>query len=66
MKKPGGTTEWREVTLGAFNGKCFEIKAGLEAGEMVAIDPVSLMSDDEKRQKLAPPRRPTTRKNSER
>ena len=59
MKKPGGGFEWRDVTLGISNEKQVEVKDGLRSGESVILNPVSLMSEEEKRQKFGAPIRPT-------
>ena len=56
VKKPDGGFEWREVTLGTTDDKLVEVKHGLKAGEMVAEEPASLMTDEEKRLKLPPPK----------
>jgi HlyD family secretion protein len=62
VKKPDGGFEWREVTLGKTDYKLLvEVKQGLKAGEMVAEDPASLMTEDERREKLPPPKRDPTR-----
>src|SRR5262249_29143175 len=38
-----------EVTLGLSNEKCVEIKKGVKEGDIVAMSPISLMTDEEKR-----------------
>ncbi len=53
VKKPGGGFEWREVTLGVSNAKIVEVRQGLESGESVALNPLALMSEEEKREKKA-------------
>jgi multidrug efflux pump subunit AcrA (membrane-fusion protein) len=55
VKKPDGGFEWREVTLGLSNGKLVEVKEGLRDGERVSLDPRSLLSEDEPREKLDTP-----------
>jgi hypothetical protein len=40
----------RVVTLGTTNDQLIEVKEGIKEGEEVALNPTSLMSDDEKRQ----------------
>jgi RND family efflux transporter MFP subunit len=63
VKKPGGGFEWREVTLGIANDEVVEVKEGLRSGEAVALTPIDLMSEYEKRQKkLGEPTRPAAAK----
>jgi RND family efflux transporter MFP subunit len=49
VKTPDGRFEQRVVTLGATDTKVVEVKQGLKAGESVALNPISLMSAEEKR-----------------
>src|SRR5205807_3288850 len=35
--------EWREVTVGLSNDKLVEIKKGMKAGDVVALNPIALM-----------------------
>ncbi|WP_237722735.1 sigma-70 family RNA polymerase sigma factor [Singulisphaera acidiphila] len=42
VKKPDGNVDWREVTLGASDGKRIEVKRGLESGERVVDRPLDL------------------------
>ncbi|MBV8557733.1 MAG: efflux RND transporter periplasmic adaptor subunit [Planctomycetaceae bacterium] len=42
--------DWRVVRLGTSNDKLVEVRSGLKAGEVVALHPIALMSEDEKRQ----------------
>jgi HlyD family secretion protein len=58
VKTPDGGVDWREVTLGRSNEKMVEVKAGLKAGESVAIDAASLLSDDQKRRAALSPTEP--------
>ena len=51
VKKPDGGFEWRDVDLGISNDKLVEVKHGIQSGEIVAFNPLSLMSDEEKRAK---------------
>jgi multidrug efflux pump subunit AcrA (membrane-fusion protein) len=51
IKRGNGGYDWREVTLGAANEKFVEVQEGLTSGEKVAMNPLSRMSEDEKRQK---------------
>jgi len=52
VKKPEGGFDWREVTLGLSDETIVEIKQGLKSGDVVALDPLALMSEKEKRQKF--------------
>jgi HlyD family secretion protein len=49
VKKPGGGFEWREVTLGLSNEQQVEVKQGIQSGELVAIKPGDLLSEEQKR-----------------
>ena len=49
VKKPGGGFEWREVTLGLSNEQQVEVKQGILSGELVAIKPGDLLSEEQKR-----------------
>ncbi len=60
VKKPDGGFVWREVTLGLSTDKVVEIKTGLEKGDLVALDPLPLLTD-EQRQKIAVPAQPADR-----
>jgi RND family efflux transporter MFP subunit len=53
VKQPGGGFEWREVKVGDADdrSKLAEITQGLKPGEQVALKPIDLMSEFEKRQK---------------
>src|SRR5262249_42608090 len=46
---------WREVTLGVASEKYVEVKAGISSGDHVALNPLALMSEEEKREKFGPP-----------
>jgi HlyD family secretion protein len=48
-KKVGDRYEQIEVDLGASNEKYVEVTKGLSDGDVVVMDPVGLMTDDEKR-----------------
>lgn len=41
---------WRDVKLGISNDKHVEIKDGLKSGEVVALNPIALLSEEEKRE----------------
>jgi RND family efflux transporter MFP subunit len=51
VTKPDGTFDWREVTLGIANDKFVEVTKGISSGESIALDPLSLLSDVEKRRR---------------
>jgi HlyD family secretion protein len=53
IKKPDGAIEWRDVTPGASNDKWVEITHGISSGDVVILNPVPLLSDQER--KLAVP-----------
>jgi HlyD family secretion protein len=55
VKKAGGGFEWREVTWGLSDQEVVEIKTGLNSGELVALEPLALMTEEERRQKLGSP-----------
>jgi multidrug efflux pump subunit AcrA (membrane-fusion protein) len=56
VKKPDGGFDWREVTLGPGSDKLgVEVQQGLQSGDVVILEPVNLMSETEKREKLARP-----------
>jgi HlyD family secretion protein len=55
VKKPDGGFEWREVEIGQADETTAVIKQGLKSGEVVALNPLALMSEEEKRQKFGSP-----------
>ena len=42
--------DWRDVALGLSNDKLVEIKQGLKNGEVVALNPMALLSEDKKQE----------------
>jgi len=54
VKKPDGGFEWREVAIAHSDGTIAVIGQGLKSGDVVALDPLALMSEAEKRQKFGP------------
>ena len=50
--KSGDQFLWRDVNLGLTNDKLVEVKGGLKDGDLVALNPISLMSEEEKREKF--------------
>ena len=48
VKKPDGGFEWRDVTVGDSNDTEFEVKQGIEPGERVVLDPINLLSEEER------------------
>jgi len=49
VKTPTGFA-WRDAVLGMSNDKLVEVKSGISNGELVALSPVLLMSETEKRE----------------
>jgi multidrug efflux pump subunit AcrA (membrane-fusion protein) len=49
VKDPGGGFRLREVTLGLHNDDFVEVRQGIESGEIVAIKPPALFSQEEQR-----------------
>ena len=47
---PGGKPERREIKTGINNDKLVEIREGLQEGEQIALNPLALMSEEEKRE----------------
>ncbi len=58
VKMPDGGIAWRIVKLGAANDKFVEIKEGLQSGDEVVLNPLVLMTEDEKRAKFGKPTEP--------
>ncbi|AGA28963.1 hypothetical protein Sinac_4800 [Singulisphaera acidiphila DSM 18658] len=50
VKRADGTYDWRTVTVGTSNDKLVEIREGLKSGDRVALSPLLLMSEEEKRE----------------
>ncbi len=50
VQKPDGGFEFRDVKIGTDNGKLVELKEGVKANELVALNPMALMSEEEKRE----------------
>ena len=53
VKKPDGGFEWRDVTLGAStlgtgSDEQVEVKSGLKSGESVILNPITLLSEEER------------------
>jgi HlyD family secretion protein len=61
VKKPGGGFEWRDVDLGISNEKEVEVKAGIRSGEAVILNPIDLLTEEEKRAKFSTPTKPAAR-----
>jgi hypothetical protein len=55
VKKPDGGFEWREVAIAHSDGTIAVIGRGLKSGDLVALDPLALWSEAEKRRKSSPP-----------
>ncbi len=60
VKKPDGRFEWRDVTLGPSSDALVEVKQGIQSGEHVALDPLSLLTEAE-RARLNPTTWPTAK-----
>ena len=52
VKKPASGFDWREVEIGQSDERIAVIKKGLKSGDVVALNPLALMSEEEKRQKF--------------
>jgi RNA polymerase sigma factor (sigma-70 family) len=52
VRKSDGGFEWREVRLGEGSPSLVEVKEGLKPGEKIAIQPIELLSPEERRQKF--------------
>jgi hypothetical protein len=50
VKTPAGQYDRRPVTLGINNDRLIEVKSGLKTGDIVALNPIALMSEEEKRE----------------
>jgi HlyD family secretion protein len=61
VKTPDGFS-WREVTLGISNDKLVEVKKGLMSGDVVALNPIALMSEEEKREAFGSSSKDATKK----
>ena len=57
VKKPGGGFEWRDVSLGLANDEQVEVWEGIKSGETVIVNPITLMSEEERKAKLGDPPR---------
>jgi HlyD family secretion protein len=57
VKKPDSGFTWREVILGTSSNNLVEVKKGIEPGEFVAVDPRSLLTDEQQQQIAAPKQR---------
>jgi RND family efflux transporter MFP subunit len=53
VKRPDGQVEWRDVVLGASDGKTIEIREGLKARDRVILDPDRFLTDDQRARKDA-------------
>ena len=60
-KKIDGRFVQKEIVLGLSNEKFVEIKSGAKEGEIVAMSPISLMSEEEKRAAFGSASKPTLR-----
>ena len=62
VKKADGVFEWREVSLGMSNEVIVEVKQGIEPGEQVAIKPLDLLTEQQKRKLRSSPTPPAARR----
>jgi multidrug efflux pump subunit AcrA (membrane-fusion protein) len=60
VRKPDGTFERRPVTLGDASDRAVEVKQGLKAGELVALHPAYLLSEQEKKEYHTSPTQPAS------
>jgi RNA polymerase sigma factor (sigma-70 family) len=58
VKRPDGGFDFREVILGLSDGQVIEVKEGIPSGAVVALNPLALMSEEEKRANLEAPTGP--------
>ena len=61
VKKPDGGFDWREVTLGVSNDTLVEVRQGIQSGEVVALKPLALLSEQEKRKIFGGPTDPAAK-----
>jgi Cu(I)/Ag(I) efflux system membrane fusion protein/cobalt-zinc-cadmium efflux system membrane fusion protein len=61
VRKPDGTFEWRDVTVGGFADGLLEITQGLRPGDNVVIDARALLPEAE-RQEVTTPAKPAAKK----
>ncbi len=59
VKKPDGGFEWRKVVLGIGSDEQVEVKEGLKSGESVILNPITLLSEEEKLAKFKASKGPT-------
>ena len=62
VKKADGGIEWREVTLGLSNDQVVEVKQGIKAGEQVAVKPLDLLTEQQKRDLVKSPTPPAAKR----
>jgi multidrug efflux pump subunit AcrA (membrane-fusion protein) len=64
VKRPDGNFILRDVLLGAAGSTDVEVMKGLEAGELVALNPVALLNPEQKRElsRTGPPIQPPAAK----
>ncbi len=53
VQRSDGGFEWRVVTLGASNGSMTEVMSGIKIGDSVALKPMELLSESQKKQVAA-------------
>jgi HlyD family secretion protein len=62
VKKSDGAFDWREVTLGMSNERIVEVTEGIKPGEQVAIKPIDLLTEQQKRKLRSSPTPPAARR----
>ncbi len=58
VQQPDGSFAWRAVVLGVSNDVLTVVKSGLKSGDIVALNPATLLSDAQKQQMAASPTAP--------
>jgi HlyD family secretion protein len=61
VKKANSGWEWREVILGVSNDRDVEVKEGLRSGEQVAVKPLDLLTEQQKREMRVLPTPPAAK-----
>jgi HlyD family secretion protein len=55
VKQPGRGFQWRDVRLGFANNEQVEVWEGIKSGETIIVDPITLMSEEERKAKFGDP-----------
>ncbi len=59
VKKPDGSFDWREVTLGLASDQLVEVKQGVQTGDLVALKPLAVLRDGRLNDPPTEPAKPT-------